>query len=192
VYSDTFHFFDILSIGSVGTQVEHLALQLADAERALSDARQELLVGAADESLAAHLAEFVAAREALFAVVDEQEAELAALRNQARTLGLIERAPSVFPVDLSIFIQCSLALGTCGHGECMGRVHFLTTVGKSSWFVLCRLLLATICLALRESRTELFKASRRHFAMLVFPKEGQVTCVTRTIAGILLGPVYSY
>jgi hypothetical protein len=40
------------------------------------------VVGASDEALRAHLHEFVAARTALFEVLDAQEAELESLRGQ--------------------------------------------------------------------------------------------------------------
>ena len=49
--------------------------------------REQLVVGASDEAMAAHLQEFVAARTALFEVVDAQEAELETLRSQVLFLG---------------------------------------------------------------------------------------------------------
>lgn len=56
-------------------EAEHLAAQLAEV-------REQLVVGASDEALSAHLSEFVAARTSLFEVVDAQEAELESLRGQ--------------------------------------------------------------------------------------------------------------
>lgn len=56
-------------------EAEHLAAQLAEV-------REQLVVGASDEALSAHLSEFVSARTALFDVVDAQEAELESLRGQ--------------------------------------------------------------------------------------------------------------
>jgi hypothetical protein len=56
-------------------ELEHLAVQL-------SEVREQLVLGTSDEVMAAHIQEFVAARQSLFEVVDAQEAELESLRGQ--------------------------------------------------------------------------------------------------------------
>lgn len=57
--------------------MEHLQADLAAV-------REQLLCGLADEELAAHLREFTALRDMLLETMDDQEAELQALREQAR------------------------------------------------------------------------------------------------------------
>lgn len=58
-------------------EAEHLRTQLADL-------REQLVVGASGEEVAGHITEFVAARAALFEVVEAQEVELESLRGQVR------------------------------------------------------------------------------------------------------------
>lgn len=61
--------------GAAQAEVAHLQAELVAA-------REQLLAGVADEDLVAHLQEFAALREVLLDTMDDQEAELQALREQ--------------------------------------------------------------------------------------------------------------